>query len=59
MFPSLTREDNQKSRQEKLNSTVSNNEESQKKAKSNQILDCICGWDQCAYVSQQFLLHGK
>ena len=59
MFPNLSREDNQNSRKEKLNSTVSNNEESQKKAKSNQKLDCICVWDRCEYVSQQFLLHGK
>ena len=59
MVPIPPCQDIQESSQESQDPTISDNQVSQKKAKLDQTLDCICGWDQCQFVSEQFSLYGN
>ena len=59
MFPNQSREDNQQSRKEIVNPSISNNQVLPKKSKSDQKLGCACQWGKCQFVSEQFSLHGN
>ena len=59
MFPNQSREDNPKSKNELLNPTISNNQVASKKSNSDRKFGCVCPWDQCEFVSEQFSLHGN
>ena len=59
MVPIPPCQDIQESSQESPDPTISDNQVLKKKSKLDRTLDCICGWDQCKFVSEQFLLHGN
>ena len=59
MVPNQPCQDIQESSQESPDPTISDNQVLKKKSKLDRTLDCICGWDQCKFVSEQFLLHGN
>ena len=59
MFSNQSCQDIQESSQESRDPTISDNPVSQKKSKLDWTLDCICGWDQCQFVSEQFPLYGN
>ena len=52
MVPIQPCQDIQESSQESRDPTISDNPVSQKKSKLGQKLDCICGWDQCQFISE-------